>query len=47
MIDRLPHEKRYHVSLHQIHRHARASHFMDGTDDALVSAVGRQMIAAH
>ncbi|NER60400.1 acyl-CoA dehydrogenase [Pseudomonas sp. MAFF212428] len=30
-----------------IYRHARASHFMDGTDDALVSALGRQMIAAY
>ncbi|MCV4289004.1 acyl-CoA dehydrogenase [Pseudomonas capsici] len=30
-----------------IYRHARTSHFMDGTDDALVSALGRQMIGAY
>ncbi|WPK03114.1 acyl-CoA dehydrogenase family protein [Pseudomonas putida] len=30
-----------------IYRHARATHFMDGTDDALVSALGRQLIDAY
>lgn len=30
-----------------IYRHARTSHFMDGTDDALVSALGRKMIGAY
>lgn len=30
-----------------IYRHARATHFMDGTDDALVSALGRQLIGAY
>lgn len=30
-----------------IYRHAHATHFMDGTDDALVSALGRQLIGAY
>ena len=29
-----------------IYRHARTTHILDGTDDALISTVGRDLLAA-